>query len=122
MTSQKPKLYDIRQVKVAIELAVNKANKQARADERAKTLKEVLKRHNGEYDKYDPTPNQFIPWLSSRTQKGRCKMIHNDFVNNVTEFDKLINELDAKYNDFRIVATLEVNAGYWIFYKKGEKK
>ena len=29
MTSQKPKLYDIRQVKVAIELAVNKANKQA---------------------------------------------------------------------------------------------
>jgi len=40
MTSQKPKLYDIGQVKVAIELAVNKANKQARADERAKTLKE----------------------------------------------------------------------------------
>ena len=42
---------------------------QARADERAKILKEVLKRHDGEYDKYDPTPNQFIPWLEAELKK-----------------------------------------------------
>ena len=49
-------------------------------------------------------------------------MIHNAFVNNVTEFGKLINELDATYDNFRIVATLEVSAGYWIFYKIGDRR